>query len=531
MKTTLIGSSNVQRFFKKENFANSDIAMIKCTKYEMFKLKMAELESSTGLTIISVIENFICDFFNPGPQDEAQFEKDFDLFMGDFAMTLDEAAKRLPETKFVISKMLYRATPEWFRTNFDELDEAYLKAIKKLKLPNISIADMIPFASIELEKDDVHLTLTSGGKFVGYLVSEAISHAQADEVLSVLDDPMETDQAMTANREREAGPSGSNPGEKAILEKIMKCEGDIKTLNTNLAKMEAKRWADCLVSARMREEIDATANAKKEDRVIITGLTATSPPPVNFTERKKWFDSLVKTLLNRVAPGSPEGVLFINQGKANDRDIPMAEVRFRTKEMAFEIRKTFVAKIKAGEDYGRVHIANSVTLGTRVRVDIMKAIVQQFKGEGGLEMKVQAYSSRPTIQCKAGNDQRPTVMTFADAVEKYGRRLNDDNLGLAYHRTGLAFRDQLQMNFVVLKDLPRPAIENQTNKPGFNWGKKRPLEDQSSHFVMNRGNEKKPRGGMGGRGGAGGSGFGTRDGGRGGNGGRGGRGASFWQGK
>ena len=50
--------------------------------------------------------------------------------------------------------------------------------------------------------------------------------------------------------------------------------------------------------------------------------------------------------------------------------------------MAFEIRKTFVAKIKAGEDYGRVHIANSVTLGTRVRVDIMKAIVQQFKGEG-----------------------------------------------------------------------------------------------------------------------------------------------------
>ena len=89
--------------------------------------------------------------------------------------------------------------------------------------------------------------------------------------------------------------------EKAILEKIMKCEGDIKTLNTTLAKIEAKRWADCLVSARMREEIDATANAKKEDRVIITGLTATSPPPVNFSERKKWFDSLVKALLDKVA--------------------------------------------------------------------------------------------------------------------------------------------------------------------------------------------------------------------------------------
>ena len=39
--------------------------------------------------------------------------------------------------------MLYRATPEWFRTNFDELNEAYLKAIKKLKLPNIAIADIV----------------------------------------------------------------------------------------------------------------------------------------------------------------------------------------------------------------------------------------------------------------------------------------------------------------------------------------------------------------------------------------------------
>ena len=73
----------------------------------------------------------------------------------------------------------------------------------------------------------------------------------------------------------------------------------------------------------------------------------------------------------------------------------------------------------------------------------MKAIVQQFKGEGGLEMKVQAYSSRPTIQCKAGNDQRPTVMTFADAIEKYGKRLNEDGLAMAYNRTGMAFKEQL----------------------------------------------------------------------------------------
>ena len=77
-------------------------------------------------------------------------------------------------------------------------------------------------------------------------------------------------------------------------------------------------------------------------------------------------------------------------------------------------------------------------------------------------MKVQDYSSRPTIHCNAGNDQSRVVMMFADAVEKYGRRLKDENLGLAYHRTRLAFRDQQQINFVVLKDLPRPTIGDQT---------------------------------------------------------------------
>ena len=533
MKITLIGSSNVQRFFKKETFVNADITMIKCTKWEMFELKMSELESSTELAIISVVENLICDHFNPGPLDEAQFERDFDGFMEGFMKVLAGAAARLPKTNFVISKMLYRAIPEWFRDNFDELDEAYLKAIKKQKLTNISIADMIPFASVELDKDMVHLTKVSGEKFVWNLVNEAIGGCSKEEVNrdDDDDDDMETEQTTTTETEAKAGPSGSNPDGKAILEKIKKCEKDIESLNTNLMKIEAKRWADCLVSARMREEIDAMANAKKEDRVVVTGLTANSPPPINFGERKKWFDTLVKNLIERVAPGSPEGVLFINQGRSNEREIPMAEIRFRNREMAFEIRKTFVAKIKAGEDFGRVHIANSVTLGTRVRVDIMKAIVQQFKGEDGLEMKVQAYSSRPTIQCKSGNDQRPVVMTFADAIEKYGKRLNEDGLAMAYNRTGMAFKEQLQMNFVVLKDLPRPTMGNQTNQPGFTWGKKRPLEGQSVFFARNGGPEKKQRGGMGGRGGEGGSGFGPRGRGNTGGGGRGGKATSFWQGK
>jgi hypothetical protein len=115
----------------------------------------------------------------------------------------------------------------------------------------------------------------------------------------------------------------------------------------------------------------------------------------------------------------------------------MAEVKLDSRESAFKIRNTFVTKKKGGEDFGRVHIANSVCLATRVRVNILRAIAKQFGGEGGEEMYVTAYSSRPVlhIQDKTGN-QRPTALTFADAVTKYAGMVKDDFLGEAYRRAG-----------------------------------------------------------------------------------------------
>ena len=43
---------------------------------------------------------------------------------------------------------------------------------------------------------------------------------------------------------------------------------------------------DNLIFARIREELDFTSNAKKEDRVIITGLTSKDPCPITFEEKK-----------------------------------------------------------------------------------------------------------------------------------------------------------------------------------------------------------------------------------------------------
>ena len=159
----------------------------------------------------------------------------------------------------------------------------------------------------------------------------------------------------------------------------------------------------------------------------------------------------------------------------------MAEVRFTSSECAKKARQLFVAKLKGGADLGRVHMANSVCLATRVRVDVLKAFAKQFSNPEGEQMYVAAYSSRPVLHIKSGEGQRPYALTFADAVARFGGEVAQGGLDEAYKRAGRAFNGQLEQHFVVLKDkegsLPtRPARSALTNP------RKRPMEDQSVAF-------------------------------------------------
>ena len=119
---------------------------------------------------------------------------------------------------------------------------------------------------------------------------------------------------------------------------------------------------------------------------------------------------------------------------------------------ARKVRKEFAAKKKAGVDFGKVFLTNSVSLATRVRVDILKAIARMNSSEKE-DFYVASYASQPIIHVKQkGNEGRSTALTFSDAIAKYGGSLREEDLGEAYRRTGNAFRGQLQQVFVVLQD-------------------------------------------------------------------------------
>jgi hypothetical protein len=71
-------------------------------------------------------------------------------------------------------------------------------------------------------------------------------------------------------------------------------------------------------------------------------------------------------------------------------------------------------------------LANSVTLSTRVRINILKAMAKKLMNE-------KAY-------------------TFIDAVIRFGGALTRTDLDEAYRRAGGAFRGQVEQHFVVLRE-------------------------------------------------------------------------------
>ena len=156
--------------------------------------------------------------------------------------------------------------------------------------------------------------------------------------------------------------------------------------------------------------------------------------------------------MNQIETGSSEHILNVFQGWNGRNSIPLAEVRMDSEVLAARLRKQFAVKKREGHDLGKVYMANSTTLGTRVRVEILKAMAKCCASDKEV-MYVSAFSSRPLLHVKpkeAGS--RQMAFTFADAVSRYGKRLRQSDLGEAYRRAGRSFNGQLQQNFVVLYD-------------------------------------------------------------------------------
>ena len=467
MSRVLIGSSNVYRNYRATAFKKfSECAVIRCVELTTFSAQLSNLDPSETEVMISVLENFLVKAAGSTTGEER--DKALKAVVDAYVDEVSTVAKINAGTKYVLIDPILRPKIEWYDESLNFIKKCHKDRIQASGLANISRADVISRASQQFEQDGVHLTPAAGKIFV-----EAILEA-SEKVFKA------------AFVDLDADSNGPSVIPELNLEvRLCRLENEV----------EERRWYDNLIFARTREELDTIANKAKEDRIVMTGLTSSTPPPREWGPRKEWLRLLVVDTLKKILPDFNGKLGFINQGKNNGRDIPMAEVKFETVEVATKIRKAFAEQRKKDPKiFGRLYIANSVSLSTRVRVDIMKAVAKKLTNKV-VVAHVAAYSSRPILHVKdvGKPDNSSRAYTFVDSMTQFGGAVVQDDLEEAYRRAGSAFKGQLEQHFVILREAlpprrpptssatpreaPPPPVASGTKGKG---GGKRSREDESA---------------------------------------------------
>ena len=433
MACLLIGSSNVARFYKPENFKDHrPYQMLKCTTVDSFTALMNELEvGNNNRVIISVFENIIIDATKTAKNDEERngFIKSS---IGNSLDLIGKTAKRLPDSKFCIVMPLMRPAVKWFQEMLGSIDSDIRDALVATGAENITRVNCVCHSLQQFEKDGIHLTADAGVIFVESILKlseEIFDAAQVDD---------------------DETPKTGGSDEMTALVSVLKTRFE----------------ADNLMFARIREEIDSTANRTREDRVVVTGITCKTPLPRDNRLRIEKLKELAGEVFEAIKPGFKGKILYASQGRNNDHMLPMVEVKLDKVEFAAEIRKAFAERRKKEKLTGlleKIFISNSINVGTRVRIEILKAIAKKMTNEHEFAYVV-SFISRPVIHFKLKNDTNLKPLksyTFIDAVKQFGDKLDKKDLNAAYAKAGKAFSGQLEQNFVVLKE--GDADEAQTN--------------------------------------------------------------------
>ena len=344
-------------------------------------------------------------------------------------------------------------------SRYSEAVEAVSTEFQK-RIDNLNKRNVFAIKGSEREKqifDDrkVHLTQEAGYDYVLKVLGEAESafETEMEVVDEEIEDPEERmDVVVVTEPEKEidlvdeSGPLAQASGSrKSVQDQINDIVIDIKE----------RRHNDSMVLARIREEQDYQLNIKKEDRLLIMGMSSETRQPAGQTEAKKWLHDIVSEMLNKIVPESADHIQFVNairgaRGEARG-EVPVCEAKMKEKEWAVKIRREFGKLKKDGKIEGRLFIANSVTLATRVRLEVLKAIARKCSSPRE-DMHVVAFTSRPLLQVKPKDGGQMTTLTFVDAIARMGRRMSEADFGFAYGRAGISFKGQMQQNFVVLHE-------------------------------------------------------------------------------
>jgi hypothetical protein len=315
------------------------------------------------------------------------------------------------------------------------------------------------------DSDGVHLNSAAGVEFIKYILAGV---DQAFPVIDCIQLPSVTSVDTVI------------PGSE-----ISALATAVRELTSATQKFQAdaltRREQDNLVFARLKEDRDFELNKSRENRFTVSGLKLRGDqvPPRDPTERKEFFRVILQGLVDEACPDvtpKPE-VKDVYVNMRHGIGAPFIEGRMDSVESAssFRVAGSKLAKAEA-LNFKDLFIANAVTLSTRVRIEILRALASILTS-GNQEAFVKGFSSRPVICLKAKIHDVPDApeqaesstvapqavatipssdpgrnYTFCEAIEKWGHRLSQGSLAKAYRKARPAFNGCLEQYFVVLHE-------------------------------------------------------------------------------
>jgi hypothetical protein len=400
---------------------------------------MTELDE--GVAVISVFENIMADAVKGLSKDPEKMEEAILKSIDGVLELVKLTADRMPQTKLAIVTPLLRPALPWFAEKELQVYDYIKKTMNSIRLTrnNVFMIECVCKSLQVFEKDGVHLTVDSAVCFLEDMLGKS-------EIAF---------NSVSIDLTKATGTSGHGT-----------TLGDTNRRIDDMVDSLSRRFdADNMMFARIREELDSAANLKREDRVVVNGITSKTPLPTDNRQRLEKLKDLAMEIFLEIKPDFKGRILFASQGRSADHDLPSVEVKIDKVEHAIAIRKAFAAQRKNGLLKGnleKIFIANSVNPPTRVRIEILKAIAKKISNDNELAYVV-GFIPRPVmhIRKRGGSDQAPfKTYSFVDAVKYHGGVLEQDDLGGAYARAGRAFEGQLQQNFIVLRDSESGQAQN-----------------------------------------------------------------------
>jgi hypothetical protein len=97
------------------------------------------------------------------------------------------------------------------------------------------------------------------------------------------------------------------------------------------------------------------------------------------------------------------------------------------------------------------NISNCITKGTKVRIEVLKAISDKFKNEEERWI-ITMFDPKPVIKVTNIRTRKEKIFTYQDAVRKFGDQLTQEDLKESYETAGSLYEHEMTCTFVVLKD-------------------------------------------------------------------------------